>query len=40
MFIMSKDEMKKYQANDRFGKAIQSDLDFTLHYFLTWGDKV
>jgi hypothetical protein len=36
---MSKAEMKTYKGHEVFGKAIESDLDFTLNYFIAYGDK-
>ena len=36
---MSKTEIKTYQGHEIFGKAMNSDIDFTLHYFIAYGDK-
>ncbi|CAF1372042.1 unnamed protein product [Adineta steineri] len=38
-FQMSKSEMKTYQGHEVFGKAMNSDIDFTLNYFIAYADK-
>ncbi len=37
---MSKSEMKTYQGHEIFGKVMNSDIDFTLNYFIAYADKV
>jgi hypothetical protein len=36
---MSKSELKTYQGHEVFGKAMNSEIDFTLKYFIAFGDK-
>ena len=31
--------MKTYQGHEGFGRLMKSDVDFTLHYFIAYGDK-
>ncbi|CAF2802022.1 unnamed protein product [Rotaria sp. Silwood2] len=39
MFTMTKSEMKNYQGHEFFTKVLDSDVDFTFHYFIAYGDK-
>ncbi|CAF3682410.1 unnamed protein product [Rotaria sp. Silwood1] len=39
IFTMSKSEMKNYQGHEHFAKVMDSDIDFTFHYFIAYGDK-
>ncbi|CAF4261320.1 unnamed protein product, partial [Rotaria sordida] len=39
IFTMPKSEMKTYQGFEYFNKIMKSDVDFTFHYFMAYGDK-
>jgi hypothetical protein len=31
--------MKTYKGHEMFGKIMNTDIDFELHYFIAYGDK-
>ncbi|CAF1052353.1 unnamed protein product [Rotaria sordida] len=39
IFTMTKSEMKHYQGYEQFARVINSNIDFTFHYFIAYGDK-